>query len=77
MKTAKEKLGGKACIGGNVPASLFAAGTAEQVDQYCKELMEQVAPGGGFFLAPGAVIDHASPETIHAFVQSTKKYGVY
>ena len=28
--------------------------------------------GGGFFLAPGANIDHAKPENINAFLESTK-----
>ncbi|MDD2735435.1 MAG: uroporphyrinogen decarboxylase family protein [Desulfuromonadaceae bacterium] len=77
IRVAKKKLGGKACIGGNVPSSLIATGTGEQVDDYCRQLIEDVAPGGGFFLSPGAVIDHANPETIRAFLASTKKYGRY
>ncbi|MBI5441419.1 MAG: hypothetical protein HY900_09440 [Deltaproteobacteria bacterium] len=77
MRAAKEKLGGKACIGGNVPASLFMAGGADEMDGYCRRLIEQAAPGGGFFLAPGAVIDHATPEALRAFLQTTRKYGVY
>ena len=77
MKEAKKKLGGKFTIGGNIPASMLATGTAEEVDTYCKNLVETCAPGGGFFLAPGAVIDQAKPENMHAFLRSTKKYGVY
>ncbi|MFH0730243.1 MAG: uroporphyrinogen decarboxylase family protein [Pseudomonadota bacterium] len=77
MKAAKEKFGGFACIGGNVPASLFATGTPEMMESYCKELIDMAAPGGGFFLAPGAVIDQAKPENMAAYLNATKKFGVY
>jgi uroporphyrinogen-III decarboxylase len=71
MKTAKEKLGGIACIGGNVPASLFYSGTPEMIEDYCKELMDTVAPGGGFILSSGSALDHVRPENIRAFLNIT------
>ncbi len=77
LPAAKDKLGGLACIGGNVPASLFSTGTPEMMDAHCKALIEKLAPGGGFFLAPGAVIDQARAENMRAFLASTKNYGVY
>jgi uroporphyrinogen-III decarboxylase len=77
MKAAKEKIGDFACIGGNVPASLFATGTPEMMESYCKELIDIAAPGGGFFLSPGAVIDQAKPENMSAFLNITQKFGVY
>lgn len=77
MNAAKEKIGGFACIGGNVPASLFFADSPGAMEKYCKDLIEIAAPGGGFFLAPGAVIDQAKPENIRAFIEATKEYGVY
>ena len=77
MKAAKEKMGDWACIGGNVPASLFATGTPADMENYCEQLIKDCAPGGGFFLAPGANIDHAKPDNIRAFLNSTKNDGVY
>jgi hypothetical protein len=77
MREAKEKFGSWACIGGNVPAALFVTGTPPEMEDYCQKLMDIAAPDGGFFLAPGAVIDHARPENLRAFINSTKKYGVY
>jgi hypothetical protein len=68
MKAAKEKFGGFACIGGNVPASLFHSGTPRMIEDYCKELMDIAASGGGFILSPGAVIDQAKPENVRAFL---------
>lgn len=77
MKSAKAKLGGKACIGGNVPSSIFATGTPDDMDKYCREVIETCAPGGGYYLAPGAVIDKSTPENVRTFFESVKKYGVY
>jgi uroporphyrinogen-III decarboxylase len=73
MKMAKEKLGGMACIGGNVPSSLFVAGTPQQMEEYCSNLIREIAPGGGFFLAPGAVTNDAKAENLHAFLEAAEK----
>ena len=66
-----------ACVGGNVPASLFKAGTPQQMDDYVKQLIDTCAPGGGFFLSPGAVLDHAEAANVHAYLKAGKEYGVY
>ena len=75
MKTAKEKLGGFACIGGNVPASLFSTGTPEMIEAYCSDLLHVAAEGGGFFLSPGAVIDQAKPENVRAYLNVRHNYA--
>jgi uroporphyrinogen-III decarboxylase len=77
MKEAKKKFGSWACIGGNVPASLFATGTPQEMEDYCKKLIDIAAPGGGFFLTPGAVVDQANFDNVRAFISSPKKYGRY
>lgn len=77
MAAVKEKFGSWACIGGNVPASLFKAGTPQQMEDYVKRLIDTAAPGGGYFVAPGAVIDDATPENVHAYIKTTREYGVY
>ncbi len=77
MKAAKEKIGDFACIGGNVPASLFTAGTTEMMDDYCKNLLETVGSDGGFFLAPGSIVDQAKPENVSSFLNSVRKFGKY
>lgn len=75
MRAVKDALAGHSAFGGNVPSSLFATSTADAIDQYCKDLLENVAPGGGFFLSPGAVIDQAIPENVHAYFNSVRKYA--
>jgi uroporphyrinogen-III decarboxylase len=77
MATAKKKFGSWACIGGNVPASLFKTGTPEQMDAYVKKLMDTCAPGGGYFISPGAVLDHANAENVHAYFRAALAYGKY
>jgi len=72
MKRAKQILGGTACIQGNVPLSLLQLGTAEQVTAYCRDLIENVAPGGGFILDVGAVLDEAKPGNVEAMVQAAR-----
>ena len=77
MRTAKEVLGDTLCIAGNVPSGLVLTGTAEQMRAYCKELIDTVAPGGGFIMAFGTAMDEGKPETVHAMIDFTKEYGVY
>ena len=77
MQAAKEKLGGRVCIAGNVPSSLFSTGAPEKMDEYCRKLIETAGKGGGFILTSGCPIDQAVPENTHAFFDSTRKYGVY
>ena len=72
-----KKFGSRACIGGNVPASLFKAGTPAQMDACVKKLMDTCAPGGGYFISPGAVIDQANAENVQAYLKAAKEYGVY
>jgi uroporphyrinogen-III decarboxylase len=62
---------------GNVPASLLQTGTAQEVKDYCKKLIDDIGTGGGFILAPRSSIDEAKPENIRAMLDFTKEYGVY
>jgi uroporphyrinogen-III decarboxylase len=77
LQAAKEKLGDWACIGGNVPASLFKAGTPQQMRAYVKDIMEKVAGDGGYFLSPGAVLDDVEMDNLHAYFEAGREYGQY
>jgi uroporphyrinogen-III decarboxylase len=77
MAAAKEKIGKWACIGGNVPASLFKAGTPQQMEDVVKKLIDTAGPGGGYFLAPGSIIDDAETANIHAYLKTAREYGIY
>ncbi len=77
MAQVKKKFGGWACIGGNVPASLFKTGTPRQMEDAVRRLIDTAAPGGGYFIAPGSIIDDAEPANVHAFLKTAREYGVY
>lgn len=77
MAVAKEKIGPWAGIGGNVPSSLFLTATPEQMREDVRELMEVCAPGGGYFLCNGAVMDDGTEENIKAYLQAGRDFGAY
>ena len=75
---AKEILRDHSCIYGDVPAQLLVTGTADEVDQYCKKLIEVVGKGGGFCLGSGCELARdARPENVRVMLQSVRKYGYY
>jgi uroporphyrinogen-III decarboxylase len=77
MARAKSVLKGISCIEGNVPISLLATCTTQEVKDYCKKLIDGAGKGGGFILSNGVVIDRARPENIRAMIEFTKEYGRY
>jgi uroporphyrinogen-III decarboxylase len=78
MKKAKEVLGGTVCIAGNVPSALLVYGTPEEVDAYCKQLIEDCADGGGFILEAECEVPWDSkPDNIRAMIAAADKYNPY
>jgi uroporphyrinogen-III decarboxylase len=78
MKKAKEVMQGTMCICGNVPSMLLVYGTPEEVDAYCKKLIEDCAPGGGFILGAECETPWDSKrENVVAMKQAAVKYGMY
>jgi len=77
MHRAKDILGDVCCIMGNVPISMIAAGTPEQVKAYCKDLIDYCGRDGGYIMSTGCQIDHAKEENLRAMVDFTREYGVY
>jgi hypothetical protein len=75
---AKEILGDRVCLEGNVPSSLLCTGTPEKVKEYCKRLIDVVGKGGGFIMnGDVGVPDEARIENFKAMEEVTKEYGVY
>jgi hypothetical protein len=77
MKQAKKILGDVCCIAGNVPTSVVIKGTADDVKEYSRRLIEDCAAGGGYILAGGASIDNGKFENLKAMMEAAKEYGVY
>jgi uroporphyrinogen-III decarboxylase len=77
MIKAKKILGGKVCIGGNVPLSILTTGTPDQVRTYCKKLIDTVGKDGGYIMSAAGSPEDAKIENIKAMIDFTKEYGVY
>ena len=75
---AKEVLGDRICLFGDVPAAKLVTGSTAEVDEYCHRLIEEVGKGGGFILAAGCEVPpNARPENLRTMVEAVKKYGYY
>ncbi len=77
MSKAKKVLGNVSCITGNVPASIVATGTPEEVKQACRKLITICAPGGGYILMGAASVSKCNPENLHAMMAAAEEYGKY
>jgi len=77
MAEAKKVLGGKVSFGGGFPVSLILTGTPEMVKQETKKLIETAAGDGGYILSIGCALDEGKHDTLKAFVDAGKEFGVY
>jgi uroporphyrinogen-III decarboxylase len=77
MMKAKDILRDKVCIRGNVPISILATATPDDVRTYCKKLIDYVGKDGGFILDSSAGLTDARPENLRAMFEFTREYGVY
>ena len=74
---AKDILKGHICIEGNVPSSLLQTGTADDVREHCKKLIDYCGKDGGYILSPRSSTDEVKPENLKTMIEFTKEYGVY
>ncbi|MFW6114058.1 MAG: uroporphyrinogen decarboxylase family protein [Actinomycetota bacterium] len=75
---AKRILEGHMCVAGNVPMNLMVAGNPYDIREYCRRLIEEVAPGGGFILSGALGIpDNARYENVRAMVDYVLENGEY
>ena len=69
---AKKILKGHTCLMGDVPASLLAFGSPDEVTGYCKKLIREIGPEG-FILQSGCDIPaNAQLENVQAMVAAVK-----
>lgn len=78
VRKAKRILAGHTCISGGIPPTLLMQATPEKVEEYVRDLLREVMPGGGFILASSTAIPAETPvENIRAVMRAVEKYGVY
>ncbi len=75
---AKEVLGDRMCIMGDVPATLLTLGEPDEVDDYCRRLIREIGSDGGFILSSGCDVPiDAKTENVRAMLQSVHRHGRY
>jgi len=74
---AKDVLKDVACISGNLPNSLMATGTPDDVKAYCKKLIDYCGKDSGYIMDTSALLDEAKVENVKAMFDFTREYGVY
>ena len=75
---AHRVLGEKFCLSGGIPNALLGFGTADEIRQRCKKVIDGVAGNGGYIMDASAIIQNdATVENIRAMTEATLEYGVY
>ncbi len=72
---AKEILKDHMCIAGDVPAGLQAVGTPEEMEDYCKKLIDVVGKDTGFILSSGCTVSaDCKYENFKVMIDTSKNY---
>jgi uroporphyrinogen decarboxylase len=73
IRKAREVLKGHLCIKGDVRAPLLSLGTADEVTEYCGELIEFMGRDGGFILGSGCEVPiTAKVENVAALIAAAR-----
>lgn len=73
MYEARNVLGDRMCIMGDVPATLLKLGQPEEVHEYCRKLIKDFGSDGGFILSSGCSVPlDAKPENVSAMLRSVE-----
>jgi uroporphyrinogen-III decarboxylase len=73
---AKEILGDRICLMGNLPATILSFGTPKEVEDATKKIIDGCAEGGGLIINCEDPLD-TKFENLKTLVDTVKKYGIY
>ena len=72
---AKEVLAGQAIFHGDLPPAMQAIGAPQEVEAYCKRLIDEVGYDGGLILGVGCeVASDCKPENFRTLIETGKNY---
>jgi hypothetical protein len=78
IRAVKRRYGDRLCLCGNVDMDLLARGSEADVDRTVRELIRDVAPGGGYMVTSGNSLAHyVRPENALAMGSAVARYGRY
>lgn len=76
-KELKKKYGNQVVLVGNISTPVLSWGNASDVKAECRAIIEDLAPGGNFVLAPGCEFPPNGPfENVEAIIEAAKEYCV-
>jgi hypothetical protein len=72
------RLHDKFALSGGVPNVMLSFGQPEQVRAFCRRVLAEVAPPGGYIMDAGAIMqDDTSIENLRVLTETTREFGVY
>jgi uroporphyrinogen decarboxylase len=78
IRAVKREYGDRLCVCGNVDMDLLARGDPAEVDRTVRDLIRDVAPGGGYIVTSGNSLAHyVQPENALAMASAVARYGRY
>ncbi|MBM3187230.1 MAG: hypothetical protein FJZ90_00730 [Chloroflexi bacterium] len=78
IRAIKRDYGDRLCLLGNVDLNILGAGTPQDVDDEVRELIRDVAPGGGYIVTSGnSLASYVLPENAIALGEAVQRYGRY
>jgi uroporphyrinogen-III decarboxylase len=77
MADAKRIVGKTCSLSGNIPSSVMCTGKPADVKEYCRRLIEDCAPGGGYLLTGGASATETNAANLRVLMEAALEYGVY
>jgi uroporphyrinogen decarboxylase len=74
----KRQWAGRLALVGNIPISLLASGSKDQIEAAVRDHCLSLAPGGGYVLSSaGRIARDIPPESFVAMTRAVHKYGRY
>jgi len=78
IRAMKRSYGHRLCLLGNVDLNLLSIGTPQEVDAEVRELIRDVAPGGGYILTSGnSLTSYLDPNNVLMLSDANQRYGIY
>jgi len=78
IQEMKRDYGDRVCLLGNVDLNILSMGTPQDVEAEVRDLIREVAPGGGYILTSGnSLAGYVKPENALALSRAAQKYGAY
>ena len=78
IRAIKKKYGHRLCVMGNVDLVTLGNGTPEQTDGEVRNLIRDLAPGGGYIVSSGnSLASYLKLDCVTAMIQAIQRYGRY